>query len=119
MDGRAIAPMPIKGDPSLMRFADGTAIPPETVDDDVKLAIPILLNDVKTKCGSKPQAATDGRRPYDVGDPTDQPAHAMVPSPTCWVCVGACASVQMSCAVGPQLAMPHMWRAQLGRVRRR
>jgi len=52
VDGRAIAPFPVDAKPESVKLADGTALPVLTIDDDVKHAIPALMQTVKGQCSA-------------------------------------------------------------------
>jgi len=109
IDGRAVAPFPIKGDAKSMKFADGSAIPPTTVDPNVSQALPVLLQAIQTQCDktnppstpAPPAALAPGGGASPSSDP---PAHPFVPSTFCDLCVGSTTAIYDSCTYGAAAA---------------
>ena len=72
INGRVIAPFPIHADPTSIRFADGSPIPPTALDSEISQALPVLLQAIQRQCPQETESFTPVVRPFAA----DQPAHA-------------------------------------------
>lgn len=94
IDGRAIAPFPIKSDPKSIKFADGSAIPTTTVDNESKQALPILLQAMHSQC-PPPSGST---APALRSQAADQPAHPPnFDQGPCILCTATAAAADFAC----------------------
>jgi hypothetical protein len=66
IDGRDLAPFPIKGDPKSIKFANGSPVPETKVHKEIKKALPIVLGAIAAKCAS-PTTRTTSSSPLGVG----------------------------------------------------
>jgi lipoprotein-anchoring transpeptidase ErfK/SrfK len=103
IDGRAIAPFPIKGDAKSMKFADGSAIPSTTVDPNVSQALPLLTQAIQTQCDKTNTPGTPAPSaalaPVGAASPSgDPPAHSFTPSLFCDICAGAATAAYDYCS---------------------
>jgi len=101
IDGRTVAPFPIKADPKSIKFADGTAIPAMVVDNETKQALPVLLKQMQGQCAktigaSTPAALVPGCGGGPSGDPPGHLFDAQT-SPSCLLCMAGCESWDLTC----------------------